>query len=258
MKKSFILVLAFISAAASTVGFSAVAQERDLGPNCTQWNSYRVLFNKGDGKISTDSASALKAFIKDAGQDCGYRLYATASKEGGYDKADGIAGRRLNATSDFLKAQGVKPEMVLALSHWVDDGAADTKTARSAILYTLPKQGISCRQYEKRAPVQVHLFFDSQSSVISSQIKDDLDKFAASIKDSRCNVELTALAAKEFKGANVAKTNKALAKQRVKAMVDILTAAGIDSDRLIDTNVEYIGDSKPNTARNRLATASLM
>ncbi|RVC56759.1 MAG: hypothetical protein EOS65_08430 [Mesorhizobium sp.] len=258
MKKSFILVLAFISAVASTVTFSAVAQERDVGPNCTQWNSYRVLFKKGDGKIAEDSANALKAFIKDAGKDCGYRLYATASKEGGYDKADGIAGRRLNATSDFLKVQGVKPEMVLALSHWVDDSATNTNTARSAIGYTLPKQGISCRQYERRAAVQVHLFFDSQSSVISSRIKNDLEKFAASIKDSRCNVELTALAAKEFKGANAVKTNKALARQRLKVIVDILTAAGIDGDRLIDTNVEYVGDSKPNVARNRLAIASLM
>ena len=258
MKKSFILVLAFISTFASAVSFGAAAQQRDVGPNCTQWNSYRVLFNKGDGKISKDSANALKAFIKDAGKDCGYRLYATASKEGSYNKANDIAGRRLDVTSDFLKAQGVKPEMVLALAHWVDDGAADTNKARSAILYTLPKQGISCRQYEKRAPAQVALFFYSQSSVISPQVKDDLDKFAASIKDSRCNVELTAVAAKELTGASAAKANKELARQRVKAMVDILTAAGIDSDRLIDTNVEYVGDSKPNTANNRLATASLM
>jgi len=57
---------------------------------------------------------------------------------------------------------------------------------------------------------------------------------------------------------SAAKANKELARQRVKAMVDILTAARIDSDRLIDTNVEYVGDSKPNTANNRLATASLM
>jgi hypothetical protein len=57
---------------------------------------------------------------------------------------------------------------------------------------------------------------------------------------------------------SAAKANKELARQRVKAMVDILTAAGIDSDRLIDANVEYVGDSKPNTANNRLATASLM
>jgi hypothetical protein len=154
--------------------------------------------------------------------------------------------------------QGVKPEMVLALSHWVDDGAADTNTARSAILYTLPKQGISCRQYEKRNPLQVDLFFYSQSYIISPQVKGDLEKFASSIRDSRCNVELTALAAKEFTGADAAKTNKELAKQRVKAMVDIFTAAGIDSDRLVDTSVEYVGDKKPNVASSRLATASLM
>ncbi|WP_281010018.1 MULTISPECIES: hypothetical protein [unclassified Mesorhizobium] len=40
--------------------------------------------------------------------------------------------------------------------------------------------------------------------------------------------------------------------------MDIMTAIGIDSDRLIDTNVEYVGDKKPNTAKNRMATASLM
>ncbi len=168
------------------------------------------------------------------------------------------ADRRLNATSDFLKTQGVKPEMVLPVQHWVDDGAADTKAARSAILYTLPKQGISCRKYEKRGPVQVDLFFDSQSYVISPRVKDDLEKFAASIQNSRCNVELTALAAREFTGADAAKTNKELAKQRVKVMVDILTAAGIDRDRLVETNVEYVGDKKANVARSRLATASLM
>ncbi|WP_292351277.1 hypothetical protein [Mesorhizobium sp.] len=200
----------------------------------------------------------MKAFVKDAGHDCGYRLYATASKEGKYNEADRIAGRRIDAASDFLKAQGVKPEMVLPVQHWVDDAAADTNAARSAIVYTMPKQGVSCRQYEKRAPAQVHLFFDSRSSVISSRIKDELEKFAASIKDTRCNVELTALAANEFPGANAAKTNKELARRRVKAMVDILTAAGIDSDRLIDTNIEYVGDGKPNVARNRLAIASLM
>lgn len=259
MKYSFSLVLALVVIAGSAALFGeAAAQERDVGPQCTQWNSYRVLFNKGDGKIADDSAKALAAFIKEAGHDCGYRLYATASKEGGYDKAYAIAGRRLDATSDFLKAQGVKPEMVLALSHWVDDGAADTNTARSAILYTLPKQGISCRQYEKRDPVQVDLFFYSQSYVISPQVKGDLEKFAASIKDSRCNVQLTALAAREFTGANAAKTNKDLAKQRVKAIVDILTEAGIDSDRLVDTTVDYVGDKKPNVDVNRLATASLM
>ncbi|RJT34239.1 hypothetical protein D3227_23380 [Mesorhizobium waimense] len=258
MKMSFSLVLAFIVVAGSILSFGAAAQERELGPKCTQWNSFRVLFKKGDGKISDKSAKGLAAFIQEAGHECGYRLYATASKEGGYDKAYDIAGRRLSATGDFLKAQGVKPEMVLALSHWVDDGAADTNTARSAILYTLPKQGISCRQYEKRDPVQVHLFFYNQSSVISQQIKDDLDKFAASIRDARCNVELTALAAKEFTGSSAAKKNKELAKKRVKAIVDILTAAGIDSDRLIDTNVEYVGDKKPNVATSRLATASLM
>lgn len=258
MKMSFSLVLAFIVVAGSILSFGAAAQELDVGPKCTQWNSFRVLFKKGDGKISDETANALTAFIKEAGHDCGSRLYATASKEGGYDKAYDIAGRRLSATGDFLKAQGVKPEMVLALSHWVDDGAADTNTARSAILYTLPKQGISCRQYEKRDPVQINLFFYNQSSVISRQIKDDLDKFAASIRDSRCNVELTGLAAKEFTGSSAAKKNKELAKKRVKAIVDILTAAGIDSDRLIDTNVEYVGDNKPNVATSRLATASLM
>lgn len=258
MKNSSYLALAFIIIvmAGSAASFGAAAQERDVGPKCVQWNSYHVLFKKGDSKISGDSANALKAFIKDAGRDCGYRLYATASKEG--DKAYDIAGRRLNATGDFLKAQGVKPEMVLTVQHWVDDGAADTNAARSATLYTLPKQGISCRQYEKRSPVQVDLFFSSQSYVISPQVKDDLEKFAASIRDLRCNVELTALAAKEFTGANAAKTNKELAKQRVKVMMDILTAAGIDSDRMVDTNVEYIGDKKPNVASSRLAIASLM
>jgi outer membrane protein OmpA-like peptidoglycan-associated protein len=258
MKKSFSLVLALIVFVCSAASFTAAAQERDVGPKCVQWNSYRVLFEKGDGKISGESAKALAAFVKDAGHDCGYRLYATASKEGNYNKAYDIAGRRLDATGDFLKAQGVKPEMVLALSHWVDDGAADTNTARSAILYTLPKQGISCRQYEKRSPVQVDLFFYSQSYVISPRVKADLETFAASIRDSRCNVELTALAGTEFTGADAAKTNKELAKQRVKAIEDILTAAGIDSDRLVDTKVEYVGDQKPNDARSRLATASLM
>jgi len=256
MKKSLNLVLAFIVITGCAVSFVAAAQERDVGPKCVQWNEHRVLFKKGDGTISKDSATALAAFIKEAGHDCGYRLYATASKEG--DKAYDIAGRRLNATSDFLKAQGVKAEMVLPVQHWVDDGAADTKAARSAILYTLPKQGISCRKYEKRSPVQVVLFFSSKSYVISPRVKDDLEKFAASIRDSRCNVELTAYAAKEFIGADAAKTNKELAKQRVKAIEDILTAAGIDSDRLVDTNVEYVGDKKPNVARSRLATASLM
>lgn len=258
MKKLFSLVLALIVFVCSAAPFTAAAQERDVGPKCVQWNSYRVLFEKGDGKISGESAKALAAFVKDAGHDCGYRLYATASKEGNYNKAYDIAGRRLDATGDFLKAQGVKPEMVLALSHWVDDGAADTNTARSAILYTLPKQGISCRQYEKRSPVQVDLFFYSQSYVISPRVKADLETFAASIRDSRCNVELTALAATEFTGADAAKTNKELAKQRVKAIEDILIAAGIDSDRLVDTKVEYIGDQKPNDVRSRLATASLM
>jgi outer membrane protein OmpA-like peptidoglycan-associated protein len=258
MKKSFSLVLALIVVVCSAAFFTAAAQERDVGPKCVQWNSYRVLFKKGDGKISGESAKALAAFVKDAGHDCGYRLYATASKEGNYNKAYDIAGLRLNATGDFLKAQGVKPEMVLALSHWVDDGAADTNTARSAILYTLPKQGISCRQYEKRSPVQVDLFFYSQSYVISPGVKADLETFAAGIRDSRCNVELTAYAATEFTGKDPAKTNKELAKQRLKAMVDILTAAGIDSDRLVDTNVEYVGDKKPNVPRSRLATASLM
>ncbi|MGX5849982.1 OmpA family protein [Mesorhizobium sp. PL10] len=258
MKKSFSLVLALIVIVCSAAFFTASAQERDVGPKCVQWNSYRVLFTKGVGTISEESVKALAAFIKDAGHDCGYRLYATASKEGNYNKAYDIAGRRLDATGDFLKAQGVKPEMVLALSHWVDDGAADTNTARSAILYTLPKQGISCRQYEKRSPVQVDLFFYSQSYVISPQVKADLEKFAASIRDSRCNVELTAFAATEFTGANAAKTNKELAKQRAKAIEDILTAAGIDSDRLVDTHVEYVGDQKPNVVRSRLATASLM
>jgi len=57
---------------------------------------------------------------------------------------------------------------------------------------------------------------------------------------------------------SAAKANKELARQRAKATVDILTAAGIDRDRLIDANVEYVGDSRPNTANNRLATASLM
>ncbi|TGP57159.1 hypothetical protein EN873_03420 [bacterium M00.F.Ca.ET.230.01.1.1] len=258
MKSIVSLVLGLFIVAISAAFFTATAQERDVGPKCTQWNSYRVLFKKDDGKISGEAAKGLAAFLKDAGRDCGYRLYATASKEGAYDKADTVAGRRLNAASDFLKAQGVKPEMVLALSHWVDDSAADTNQARSAILYTLPKQGISCRQYEKRSPVQVPLFFDSKSSVISPQVKSELEKFAASIKDTRCNVELTATAAKEMTGADPAKTNKDLAKQRVKAIMDILTAAGIDSDRLVDTNVDYVGDKKPNTAKNRLATASLM
>ncbi|TIU29604.1 MAG: hypothetical protein E5W38_20865 [Mesorhizobium sp.] len=258
MKSVFSLILAIFIVAGSAASFKATAQERDVGPKCTQWNSYRVLFKKGEGKISDETANSLAAFLKDSGRDCGYRLYATASKEGNYTKADGIAGRRLDATKDFLKTQGVKPEMVLALSHWVDDSAADTKQARSAILYTLPKQGISCRQYEKRSPLQVPMFFDSQSLVISPQVKSDLEKFATSIKDTRCNVELTAMAAKEFTGANTAKTNKELAKQRVKAIMDILTAAGIDSDRLIDTHVDYVGDKKPNTAKNRLATASLM
>lgn len=258
MKKSLGLVLAFIVIAGSAMSFGAAAQERDVGPKCVQWNAHRVLFKKGDGTISKDSANALTAFIKEAGRDCGYRLYATASKEGNFNKAFDIAGRRLNATGDFLKAQGVKPEMVLALSHWVDDGAADTNTARSAILYTLPKQGISCRQYEKRSPVQVVLFFDNQSYVISARVNDDLERFAASIRDSRCNVALTAFAATEFTGADAAKTNKELAKQRLKAIEDILTAAGIDSDRLVDTKVEYVGDQKPNVVRSRLATASLM
>ncbi|WP_167483925.1 OmpA family protein [Mesorhizobium tamadayense] len=259
MKSIVGLVLGLFVVAVSGAFFTAAAaQERDVGPKCTQWNSYRVLFKKGDGKISDETAKGLAAFVKDAGRDCGYRLYATASKEGAYDKADSIAGRRLNATSDFLKAQGVKPEMVLALSHWVDDRATDKNQARSAILYTLPKQGISCRRYEKRSPVQVALFFDSKSSVISQRVKSELEKFAAGIKDSRCNVELTATAAKEITGAKPDKTNKDLAKQRIKAIMDILTAAGIDSDRLIDTNVEYVGDRKPNTAKSRLATASLM
>jgi len=66
------------------------------------------------------------------------------------------------------------------------------------------------------------------------------------------------LAAREFTRANAAKTNKDLAKQRVKAIVDILTEAGIDSDRLVDTTVDYVGDKKPNVDVNRLATASLM
>ena len=44
----------------------------------------------------------------------------------------------------------------------------------------------------------------------------------------------------------------------MKAIENILTAAGIDSDRLVDTKVEYVGDQKPNVARSRLATASLM
>ncbi|TGS87702.1 hypothetical protein EN817_09975 [Mesorhizobium sp. M3A.F.Ca.ET.174.01.1.1] len=253
-----IVGLAVFIIAVSAAFFPAVAQEGDVGPKCTQWNSHRVLFTKGDGKISAESAKALGEFVNGAGHDCGYRLYATASKEGGYDKAYDIAGRRLNATSDFLKAQGVKPEMVLALSYWVDDGAADTSQARSAILYTLPKQGISCRQYEKRRPEQVHLVFASRSSVISAKVKRELEKFAASIRDTRCNVEMTALAAKEFTGANAAKINKDLAKRRVKAIENILTAASIDSDRLVDTKVEYIGDKKPNVAKNRLATASLM
>jgi len=69
---------------------------------------------------------------------------------------------------------------------------------------------------------------------------------------------LTAFAATEFTGADAAKTNKQLAKQRLKAIQDILTAAGIDSDRLVDTKVEYVGDQKPNVVRSRLATASLM
>lgn len=258
MTKSLGLVLAFIVITGCAMSFGAAAQERDMGSKCTQWNAHRVLFKKGDGKISEESAKALAAFVKDAGHDCGYRLYATASKEGNYKKAYDIAGLRLDATGDFLKAQGVKPEMVLVLSHWVDDGAADTNTARSAILYTLPKQGISCRQYEKRSPVQVDLFFYSQSYVISPRVKADLEKFAASIRNSRCNVELTALAATEFTGADAAKTNKELAKQRLKAVEDILTAAGIESDRLVDTKVEYVGDQKPNGVRNRLATASLM
>lgn len=46
--------------------------------------------------------------------------------------------------------------------------------------------------------------------------------------------------------------------QRVKAIENILTAGGIDSDRLVDTKVEYVGDQKPNVVRSRLATASLM
>lgn len=258
MKSIVGLVLGLFVIPLSAAFFTAAAQERDVGPKCTQWNSYRVLFKKGDSKISDETAKGLAAFVKDAGRDCGYRLYATASKEGAYDKADGIAGQRLNATRAFLKAQGVKPEMVLALSHWVDDRASDRNQARSAILYTLPKQGISCRQYEKRSPAQVALFFDSGSSVISPPVKRDLEKFANSIKDSRCNVRLTALAAKEFIGADAAETNKDLAKQRIKAIMDILSAAGIDSDRLVDTNVEYVGDKKPNTAKNRMATASLM
>lgn len=69
---------------------------------------------------------------------------------------------------------------------------------------------------------------------------------------------LTVFAATEFTGADAAKTNKQLAKQRLKAIEDILTAAGIDSDRLVDTKVEYVGDQKPNVVRSRLATASLM
>ncbi|OHV86868.1 OmpA family protein [Mesorhizobium sp. ORS 3428] len=256
MKFVFSLALAFIIVASSAICFKAAAEERDVGPKCTQWNSYRVLFKKGNGKISDETAKSLAVFVKGAGRDCGYRLYATASKEG--NKAYDIAGRRLNATADFLRVQGVKPEMVLAVQHWVDDGAADTNQARSAIVYTLPKQGISCRKYEKRSAVQVNLVFDSQSSVISPQVKSDLEKFAASIKDARCNVELTAQAAKEFTGADAAKTNKDLAKQRIKAIVDVMTAAGINNDRLIDTHVDYVGDKKPNIAKNRLATASLM
>jgi phosphoribosylaminoimidazole-succinocarboxamide synthase len=94
--------------------------------------------------------------------------------------------------------------------------------------------------------------------VIGPRVKADLEAFAASIRDSRCNVELTALATTEFTGADAAKTNKELAKQRVKAIEDILTAAGIDSDRLVDTKVEYVGDQKPNDVRSRMATASLM
>lgn len=258
MRAVICISLGLLFVAISGSFFTAAAQERDLGPKCTEWNSYRVLFKKDDGKISDETAKGLAAFVKETGHDCGYRLYATASKEGGYDKADGIAGRRLSATRDFLKDQGVKPEMVLALSHWVDDSVADTNQARSAILYTLPKQGISCRQYEKRSPVQIALFFNSKSSVISSKVKRALNKFAASIRDTRCNVELTAMAAKEIAGTDAAKTNKGLAKQRVKAIMDILTAAGIESDRLIDTNVDYVGDKKPNTAKNRMATASLM
>ncbi|RWM93197.1 MAG: hypothetical protein EOR86_20345 [Mesorhizobium sp.] len=256
MRNTLSLVLAVVTLAVSAIFFGATAQERDIGPKCIQWHSYRVLFKKGDGRVTDEAGKSLAAFVKDAGRDCGYRVYATASKEG--RKAYEIAGRRLDAVSDFLTTQGVKPEMVLPVQHWVDDGAADTKQARSAIVYTLPKQGISCRQYEKRSPVQVQLVFDSKSSVISPQVKSDLEKFANSIKDTRCNVELTALAAKEITGANAAKTNKDLAKQRIKAIMDIMTAIGIDSDRLIDTNVEYVGDKKPNTAKNRMATASLM
>ena len=44
----------------------------------------------------------------------------------------------------------------------------------------------------------------------------------------------------------------------MKAIEDILSAGGIDSDRLVDTKVEYVGDQKPNVVRSRLATASLM
>jgi hypothetical protein len=256
MKCVFSLFLGLFIVACSAGSFTAMAADRDIGPKCTQWNSYRVLFKKGEDKISDEAAKNLAAFVKDAGHDCGYRLYATASKEG--DKAYDISGRRLNAAAAMLKTQGVKPEMVLAVQHWVDDSATDTNQARSAILYTLPKQGISCRKYEKRSPAEVDLYFSSQSAIISPQLKSDLEALAASIRDSRCNVELTAVAAKEFTGADAAKTNKALAKQRIKVMVDILTAAGIDSDRLIDTNVDYVGDKKPNVAKNRLATASLM
>ncbi|OWK20532.1 hypothetical protein AJ88_29890 [Mesorhizobium amorphae CCBAU 01583] len=138
MKKSFSLVLAFIVVAGSILSFGAAAQEPDVGPKCTQWNSFRVLFKKGDGKISDEAAKALTAFIKEAGHDCGYRLYATASKEGGYDKANDIAGRRLSATGDFLKAQGVKPEWCWRFRIG-STTAPPTPTRRGAPSYTLSR-----------------------------------------------------------------------------------------------------------------------
>jgi outer membrane protein OmpA-like peptidoglycan-associated protein len=253
---SILLTLAGISAGIQVL--PAFSQEREIGPKCTPWNQHRVLFKRGGHSLTADSAATLLAFIKEAGRDCGYRLYATASKEGGFKTAFSLAGRRLSSTEAFLKENGVAPEMVLPLSHWVDDAAKDVKEARSAIIYTLPKQGVSCRKTEQRQPVEVQLWFEEKSYVISTQRKEDLENFAKSILSSRCNVEITAFAVSEYKGRKAEEKNKELAKQRAKGVRDILISAGIDADRLVNTAVKNAPVNTPNTASNRRAVAALM
>lgn len=252
------LFLALFVFSIGTAMQQAAAQERDIGPKCTQWNQHRVLFKRGGHALTGESAASLLAFIKEAGRDCGYRLYATASKEGGFKTAFALAGRRLSSTERFLKENGVPPEMVLALSHWVDDNAKDVNESRSAIVYTLPKQGVSCRMTEQREPVEVQLWFNEKSYVISPQRKEDLEKFAQSILTSRCNIEVTAFAVNEFGGSKAEERNKELAKQRAKGVRDILIAVGIDADRIVNTSIKNLATNTPNTPSNRRAVASLM